>query len=206
MNQDSTADVFRQKLEESYAAERAAAFPMEFEGFPCKVRPLGLLFFVRAGRMPEHLTQQVIANSSASTAASAAAPASTPEELVAGEVFMRKAFCAVMAEPQVVESEPVPEGGYLFADLEEKAPKFVAAVMNWIKRDCPMPTEEKGEGVLGVEDLERFLGGAGRESGVDARDTGEGIGAPAVGTTAPGRKRTGRKRPKQRGDAQPVPV
>lgn len=195
MNQSSTTDVFKLKLEESHRAALAEAIPMEFEGFPCRVRPLGLLFFVRAGRMPEHLTRQVIANSS--TGGQGSAPASSTEELVAGEVFMRKAFCAVMAEPQVVESDPVPEGAYLFADLEEKAPKFVAAVMNWIKQDCPLPPEEKGgEGsdMLRVGDLETFPEGAGRESGVDAGDKGE-SGGTATGRTVTRtrRKRAGRK-------------
>lgn len=171
-------DIFRRKLEESHAAELANALPMSFEGFPCRVRPLGLLFFIRAGQMPEHLTRQVVANSE--TGARGMSVPSSPEELIAGEVFMRKAFCAVMASPQVVEAEPVPEGGYLFFELEKSAPKFVAAVMEWIKRDCPLPAEEKGEGVLGVEDLESFPEGAGGQSGAHAGATGESSGAATV--------------------------
>lgn len=180
MKQAQAEDVFRQRLEESHREALAEAVPMEFEGFPVKVRPLGLLFFIRAGQLPEHLTRQVIARSSENGGGSSPAPPSSAEELVKGEVFMRKAFCAVMAEPRVVEVEPVPEGGYLFADLEVKAPKFVKAVMDWINRDCPLPAEERGEGVLGVEDLENFPEGAGGQSGAHAGDSGEGVGAAAV--------------------------
>lgn len=187
----STADVFRRRLEEAQAeTAQADAFPMVFEGFPCMVRPLDKLHFIRAGRMPEHLTLKIIA---ANDEGAPPPPPATVAQVVEGETFYRRSVCAVLAEPRVVESEPVPEGGYLFADLEEWAPKFPRAVYAWIMNDCPRPKEEKGEGVLSVEDLEHFPSGAGGESGVDAGDKGEGRRKAAVGTSAPDRKRTRRK-------------
>jgi hypothetical protein len=138
---------------------------MEFEGFPCVVRPLDKLHFIRAGRMPEHLTLKIIA---ANDGGAEPPPEPTAAQIIEGETFYRRAVCAVLVEPRVVESEPVPEGGYLFAELEETAPKFVRAVYAWIMADCPAPKEQKGEEVLGVEDLERFPDGAGRGAGAGA--------------------------------------
>jgi hypothetical protein len=191
MKQLPAADIFRQKLEEAREAVRAEAFPMVFAGFPCRVRALPRIHFINAGRMPEHLTRRllgVLAASGQGTSAELSA-----SEIVEGEVFMRKAVCAVLVEPQVVESGLVPEGGYLYADLLETAPAFVSAVFQWIMRDCPMPAEEKGEGVLGVEDLERFPDGAERQPSVDAGDKREGGGTKAVGAASTSRKRTSRK-------------
>lgn len=193
MSQNLMTDAFRRKLEESRAAEEAKAIPMVFEGFPCRVRVLPKLHFIRAGRMPDHLTKMLIARSDRGDTTPLE---ETAEQTVEGEIFMRKSVCAVMVEPRVVESEPVPEGGYLYADLEDAAHGFVAAVWRWIMQDCPLPEGEKkgGEaGTLSVSDLENFSEPAGGGAGVG--DTGEGGGKGAVRTSAPRRKRTGRNRP-----------
>jgi hypothetical protein len=179
-------DVFAQKLEESRRAEESKAIPMVFAGFPCRVRVLPRVHFIRAGRMPDHLTRKIIANVDGG-----APPAPSAAQIVEGEQFFRRAVCAVLVEPPVAEQEPVPEGGYLFADLEESAPAFVRAVYDWIVADCPMPEEEKGEEVLGVADLETFPEKAGRSAG--AGDKGAGGRSGAVRTDAPHRKRAGRK-------------
>lgn len=188
MSQSTDPDVFRQKLEEARAAARAAAVPMVFAGFPCKVRVLPKIHFVNAGRMPEHLTRRLLA---VTDKADAAQPAIEPTaaEIVEGEVFMRKAVCAVIVEPAVVEAAPVPPGGYLYADLLESAPAFISAVFQWIMRDCPMPKEEKGEEVLGVEDLEKFPDGEGRSTRAKSGHKGKGQRERARGAAAPDRER-----------------
>jgi hypothetical protein len=188
----NNSDIFRRKLEESSERERAAAVPMEFEGFPCKVIVMPRAAFIRAGRMPEYLTQMVIEQ------ADNREPTVTPDTLTAEQVveglnFKRFAVCSVLAEPRVVASGRVPKGGYLYADLDESAPRFVSAVFAWVMTDCPMPKEEKGVEVLGVEDLARFPDGDGRGAGAQSGNKGEGVGAAAVGVNAADRKRTRRK-------------
>lgn len=189
MSKSETKDPFKEQLEAARAEVEAEAFPMEFEGFPCRVRVMPRLLFIRAGRMPEHLTRQMIARIDGT----GEPREETAEEIVAGEVFMRKAVCAVLVSPRVVESEPVPEGGYLYATLEENAPKFVRAVYAWVMRDCPKPGNG-GEGkTLGVDDLETFPESCGRGAGAQSGDKSTGGEPSAVGATAPNRKRT-RKR------------
>jgi hypothetical protein len=167
---------------------------MVFEGFPCRVRPLVRMHFINAGRMPEHLTSQIIRPSDAEDVqATATTAAHSAAEAVASENFMRYAVCSVLVEPEVVEAEPVPAGGYLYADLFITAPAFCRAVYQWVLNDCPMPAKEKGEGVLGVEDLETFPEGAEGGQRADAGAKGEGGGAATVGTNAANRKRAGRK-------------
>ncbi len=179
----NTSDVFSQKLEEAAAAREAEAIAMEFEGFPCRVLPLPRMFFISAGRMPEYLTQRVIAlvdrlpNADDDEQRSAT-------HLVEIESFRREAVCSVLVEPRVVVSGDVPPGGYLYADLVRIAPAFIAAVYTWIMHDCPMPAGEKGEGVLGVEDLANFSGGGGRVKRSGARSGGKGKRAKAVGASA----------------------
>lgn len=190
-------DIFRRKLEERRAATIDEAIPMVFAGFPCRVRRLARMFFIRAGRMPEHLVSRIIALSEAEEQGAAAPP--LPErsatEIIEGEVFVRRAVCAVLASPRVVESEPVPEGGYLYADLEETAPEFVRAVYDWILSDCPLPESEREKGgqgeALSVGDLERFPDGAGRQSSADVGAQGKDGGETPVGADAPDRERTG---------------
>jgi hypothetical protein len=178
------ADVFRRKLEEARERRQSEGFPMEFAGFPCKVRQLSRLHFIRTGRMPEYLTRLVIASIDRREEATATERQASAAEIVEGEVFMREAVCAVMVEPRVVASEPAPAGGYLYAELEENAPEFVQAVYQWVMQDCPAPEEEKGEGVLGVEDLARFPEVEAGVGGAEPRREGEVVGETAARTDA----------------------
>jgi hypothetical protein len=177
------ADAFRQKLEESRARERAAAIPMEFAGFPCCVRVLPRAAFIRAGRMPEYLTRMTVEQADAREP-TVTPDALTAQQMVEGLEFRRVAVCAVLVEPSVVASGEAPEGGYLYADLDESAPDFTSAVFGWIMRDCPLPVEEKGAEVLGVEDLENFPEGARRGERAQPGDNGASVGAEAVGASA----------------------
>lgn len=194
-------DIFRRKLEERRAAALDEAIPMVFAGFPCRVRPLTRMFFIRSGRMPEHLVNRLIALSEAEEqGAKVEPPERSAAEIIEGEVFVRRAVCAVLVSPQVVESEPVPEGGYLYVELDKTAPEFVRAVYDWIIADCPLPPpaegkEGQGSGAesLSVGDLEKFPDGEGRQPGADAGAQGEDGGAAPVGANATHRKRLGRK-------------
>lgn len=191
-------DIFRRKLEERREAARAEAIPMVFAGFPCRVRRLTRMFFIRAGRMPEHLVSRLIALSDAEgQGAAAQMPERSAAEIIEGEVFVRRAVCAVLVSPQVVEAAPVPEGGYLYAELEETAPEFVKAVYQWVTEDCPMPESEKGKGgegeALTVSDLEKFPDGEGRQPNADAGAESADGGAASVGADAPRRTRSSRK-------------
>ncbi|MDQ3744183.1 MAG: hypothetical protein M3444_07365 [Acidobacteriota bacterium] len=186
------ASIFRQKLEAARARRQSEGVEMEFAGFPCKVRVLSRLHFIRAGRMPEYLTQIIILrNQKRSEEADRVADEMTAEQVIRGEEFMRHVVCVTMVEPRVVEASPVPEGGYLFADLLDSAPEFVQAVYEWVMRDCPVPEEEKGEEVLGVEDLEKFSDGAGGGAGAQPGDQGEGGGAAAARVDAADGERAG---------------
>ncbi len=176
----SAQDIFRRKLEEARERRQSEGFPMEFAGFPCRVRPLARLDFIRAGRMPEYLTRMVIEFVDRVEKKTVTPDDLSAEQVVEGEQFKRRAVCAVLIEPRVVESGDVPPGGYLFADLDETAPEFVSAVFQWIMRDCPAPKEEKGEEVLGVEDLEKFPEGGERGTGAQLGGESESVGATAA--------------------------
>lgn len=194
MSQNRETDGFRRRLEEVQAEAIGESVPMTFEGFPVRVRPLPRIYFINAGRMPEHLTTQIIRLSDGEGGqVTETTNSRSAAESVASEHFMRFAVCRVLTEPVVVEVEPVPAGGYLYADLFITAPAFCRAVYQWILNDCPLPAEEKGEGVLGVEDLERFPSVEAGVQRVDAGNTGAGGGPPSVGVAAPHRKRTRRK-------------
>jgi hypothetical protein len=190
MSQSLETDVFKQKFEEERARQKAEAIKMTFEGFPCEVVPIPYGLFVTSGRMPDHLTRFVLAEDAQT--ARRATEEMTGEEIVEGERFMRHVVCKALVSPRVVEVEPIPEGGYLYADLMETAPKFVGAVFRWIMRGCPMPKKEKGAEVLGVEDLENFPEGAAGQSGANARDTGESSGEATDRPSPARRKRTRR--------------
>lgn len=108
----------------------------------------------------------------------------TAEQIVEGELFKRDAVCSVLVDPPVVTEGEAPPGGYTFAEIDELMPEFVNAVFTWIMCDCPAPKEEKGEEVLGVEDLVKFSDDAGGGTGAQSGDKGEGVGAAAVGVDA----------------------
>jgi hypothetical protein len=177
----SSADVFRRKLEEARARREAEGFPMEFAGFPCKVRQLSRLHFIRAGRMPEYLTRLIVEriNRGAEGAREMVEQAS-PEQMIQGEEFMRHAVCSVLIEPRVAPLGSRPEGGYLYGDLVENAPEFVEAVYAWIMADCPLPEEEREEGVLSVADAEKFPDGEGRGTGATPGGESEVVGEAAA--------------------------
>jgi hypothetical protein len=195
MSKATDPDVFRRKLEEARESTTQEAIPMVFEGFPCQVLPLPRIHFINAGRMPEHLTNRLIrmVDKPRDDDEQGEQDEQTAAQTVENENFMRVAVCAVMVEPRVVESGPVPEGGYLYADLLRNAKKFVSAVFAWVMRDCPAPKEQKGEEVLGVEDLENFPDGAGRGAGAKSGDKGEGGGEGAVPASTTHRKRNREK-------------
>jgi hypothetical protein len=186
-------DIFRQKLEAARARGKAEAVPMEFAGYPVKVRPLSIVSFIKAGRVPDYLTQQLIELIDDGSSAVEAGELSAKQK-VEGENFKREAVCAVMVEPVIVEHGTPPEGGYLYADFVKDAPEFIEAVFGWIQRNCPMPASEKGEEVLGVEDLEKFPESGKGESSAPAGDKGKSSGPRAVrASTRASRKRTRRK-------------
>lgn len=180
-------DPFKQKFEEARAEQASKAVAMEFAGFPCKAIPLPYSVFVVSGRMPEYLTNIVLAEPD-EKAAEAREP--TAEEVKESEKFRCTAVCRVLVEPRVIPEGTPAEGEYLYADLVETAPAFISAVFQWIMRGCPMPEAKKGDEVLSVADLERFPKGGGRGAGAKSRRARKGGGPRAVGAATVDRKRT----------------
>jgi hypothetical protein len=185
-----TDDDFKSALEKSRAGREEKAIAMEFAGFPCKVLPLPRIFFISAGQMPDYLTRKVVERLDRTEQTEGLQV--TAEQIVVGEDFRRAAVCRVLVSPRVVSLGEVPAGGYLYADLLDDAPAFISAVFLWIMSDCPLPAEEKGEGVLGVEDLANFPDSAAGQRGAKSGAKGARRGKAAVRADAPDRKRTRR--------------
>jgi hypothetical protein len=101
MNTQNGTDPFRAKFEEARAKQEAQAVEMEFAGFPCKVIPLPYSVFLTSGRMPEYLTDIVLAEPSEKAAA---AREPTAQEVKDGEEFRCKAVCRVMVWPRILNA------------------------------------------------------------------------------------------------------
>lgn len=180
---ESISDVWKQKLAEP-VAEQDAPVALTFDGLPCKVRPLGMDFYIRSGRMPAHLASTVLylqaGNQEGVDRSLENVP---PDELIKGQKFQRVALCRALVEPRVVDVPPgeEPEGAFSFMELAERRPSFVDAVFFWLLAGCPVPAKGgEGEG-LDAEALGNFPEDKQRSKRPRARRGRKGHGKDAVG-------------------------
>jgi hypothetical protein len=174
---------FERKLAERRAEAEAAAeveaFPHEFDGIPCRVRPVDAAFFIKSGRMPGYLAQVVLSGGDRAVTEQATANLSEAD-ILDGQTFQRAAVCHVLVEPRVVDAVAPAESALSYMHVAESAPRFVDEVFRWVLRGCPRPAEPEkgGEGAeLQASDLEKFPEGgrrpARRRAGANGKRRGK---------------------------------
>lgn len=182
----SISDVWTREL--AAPVTEAAPVEMTFDGLPCKVRPLGMDFYIRSGRIPSHFARMSLFLQQRNVEEATRALESVhPDELIKGEEFKRAAVCRVMVEPRVVDVPPgqQPEGAFSYMELAERRPAFVDGLLFWLMVGCPVPVKGgEGEG-LDAEALGNFSEDKGRTKRQRARRNRKGHGKDAAGVNTP---------------------
>ena len=183
----SINEVWKQKLKEP-VKENHEPVNMEFDGMPCKVRPLDMEFYIKSGRIPSHLARVALFLQQRNVEeANKALMDVHPDEFLKGEEFRRKAICRTMIEPRVVDVPPgqEPEGAFSYMELAERRPAFVDALLYWLLAACPIPAKGgEGEG-MDAEALGNFPEGKRGAKRRRARRDRKGHGKDAVGVNTP---------------------
>jgi hypothetical protein len=179
---ETITDIWKQKLAESAPPEDEPV-EMTFDGLPCKVRPLGMDFYIKSGRMPAHLASTTLYLQARDEAGvNRALENVSPEEMLKGQQFQRVALCRALVEPKVVDVPPgeEPEGAFSFMELAERRPGFVDGVFFWLLAGCPVPVKGgEGDG-LDAEALGNFPEGERRTKRARSRRDRKGHGKDAV--------------------------
>jgi hypothetical protein len=150
------------------------------DGFEFVGRRLPLERWIKAGRVPQSLTAQMIRVYRGEQPDLDESQIPT-DDLIASHRFVREVVTYVVVEPRLVtEERALAAGEVRYSEVFDKAPHLVDLIMQWVYAGSPgVPVRTEG-GETSIEALSHFPddaeGGSGAQSGADVpelrRDAG----------------------------------
>lgn len=148
------------------------AVEVQLDGFSFIGRRLDLQAWIKGGRIPQGLTEQLIRVHKGEQGEIEAEELSAAD-LIASVRFQRDAICAVLVKPHIVpDGEPlVTDEDMHFADAFGECPERIDTIMQWILAGSPgIPVQLDNGEVTTVEAVETFRDGVSGEADEGARD------------------------------------
>jgi len=162
----------RKRQAEEAKAEKAVE--REFAGMPCRVIPLDMGLWVKAGLIPDYLAAVFYGNE---TKQRKDKPL-TEAEYQAALRLQKDMLCQSLDSPRLITEGEPKDGEFLYTDFVLTFPDVAEAILDWQKAGCPDAEISMGGQAAKVSDLKSAA--TKRKRDHKRRGDGAHIGAQAV--------------------------
>ncbi len=151
MKESEFAALWRQKMNEP-----SPTVKMEFAGLQGVFQRLPLRGWIKSGRVPQFLVHAMLEARNGQDIEIDKADL-TPEQFDESIKFQREAVCYVAINPRIVaEDRTLEKGEISYAELAEKSPDAVDAIVAWVMLGCPDVPVNTKDGEVTMAEVTKF--------------------------------------------------